>query len=401
MPIPSPFAPPLPSWDHGPSRPTTLKPLLLPMPTSATLAIFASFSGTGGVERMLVNLIRGLTDLGQPVDLLLVRAEGPHLARLPASVRVIRLEVRHTLLAAPALARYLRRHRPAALLAAKDRAGRTAVLARALARTGTPLALRLGTHLSTAMAERAAASRWLRYLPIRLLYPHLDRIIAVSEGVADDTARIARLPRERIAVIRNPVITPELAAQAAAPCPHPWLTGDGPPVVCAAGRLQRQKDFPTLLRAFARVRAQRDCRLLILGEGNARPGLEALIAELGLGADAALVGFQSNPYAWLARAALFVLSSAWEGSPNVLTEAMALGVPVAATDCPSGPAEILERGRYGPLVPVGDAQALAAAMSATLDAPLPPEVLRTAVADYEQGQSARRYLAVIGLPAPA
>ena len=371
------------------------------MQNPAPLAIFASFSGTGGVERMLVNLIRGLADLGQPVDLVLVRAEGPHLARLPESVNLIRLDARHTLLAAPALARYLRRHRPAALLAAKDRAGRTAVLARALAGTGTPLALRLGTNLSTAMAERAALSRWLRYLPIRLLYPHLDRIIAVSDGVAEDTARIARLPRARIAVVRNPVITPELVTQAAAPCPHPWLAGDGPPVVCAAGRLQRQKDFPTLLRAFARVRAQRDCRLLILGEGSARPRLEALIAELGLGADAALVGFQSNPYAWLARAALFVLSSAWEGSPNVLTEAMALGVPVVATDCPSGPAEILDRGRYGPLVPVGDPAALAVAMSATLDAPLPPVVLRAAVAEYEQGRSARRYLAVLGLSAPA
>ncbi len=376
--------------------------LKIPMSTArAPLAVFASFSGTGGVERMLINLIRGFVDLGQPVDLVLVRAESPHLARLPDAVECIQLPTNHTLFAAPALARYLRARRPAALLAAKDRAGRTAVLARALAGTDTRLALRLGTNLSTAMAGRAAVSRWLRYAPIRLLYPRIERIIAVSAGVADDTARIARLARESITVIRNPVITPELAAQALVPCPHPWLNDAGPdagvPVICAAGRLQRQKDFPTLIRAFARVRSQRNCRLLILGEGNARAALTALIAELGLTGQVALVGFQSNPYPFLARAALFVLSSAWEGSPNVLTEAMALGVPVVATDCPSGPAELLDGGRYGPLVAVGDVPALAAAMTATLEHSLPADLVRRAVSEYAQERSASRYLEVMGL----
>jgi glycosyltransferase involved in cell wall biosynthesis len=365
--------------------------------TSPTLAIFASFSGAGGVERMLVSLIRGFVDLGQRVDLVLVKDQGPHLERIPSEVRQIRLAGGHTLLAAPALARYLRERRPPVLLAAKDRAGRTAVLARAMARTETPIVLRLGTNLSTAMAGRGAVQRWLRYLPIRALYPRIERIVAVSEGVAEDTARIARLPRESITVIRNPVVTPELTAQAAAPCPHPWLQGGGVPVIIGAGRLQRQKDFPTLIRAFAKLRAQRDCRLLILGEGRGRADLEVLIQELGLSGEAALTGYQSNPYPFLANASLFVLSSAWEGSPNVLTEALALGVPVVSTDCPSGPSEILDRGRFGPLVPVGDVQALSAAMAATLDHPLPPDVLRSAVSEYEQDRSARRYLEVLGL----
>jgi hypothetical protein len=187
----------------------------------APIAVFASFSGTGGVERMVVSLIRGFVDLGETVDLVLVRAQSPHLERLPAEVRVVRLQSSHTLLAAPALARYLRSRRPRALLAAKDRAGRTAVLARALAGTGTPIVLRLGTNLSTAMAGRGAVSRALRYLPIRLLYRQIERIVAVSQGVADDTAHIAGLPPGRIRVIRNPVITPELTAQTAAHCAHP------------------------------------------------------------------------------------------------------------------------------------------------------------------------------------
>jgi glycosyltransferase involved in cell wall biosynthesis len=346
---------------------------------------------------MLVNLMRGFVALGQPVELLLLRSDSPHLELLPPQVRRRPLGVSHSLWAAPALARYLRAHRPAALLAAKDRAGRAAVLARALAGTRTPLGVRLGTNLSTAMAGRGAVSRWLRYTPIRLLYPHIDRIIAVSEGVADDTARIARLGRARIVVVRNPVITPDLPGQAAAPCAHPWLAPGGPPVILGAGRLERQKDFPTLIRAFALVRARRPCRLLILGEGGQRGALERLVESLGLRGQVDLPGFAPNPYPLIARASLFVLSSAWEGSPNVLTEALALGVPAVSTDCPSGPAEILDGGRFGPLVPVGDVDALAAAMGGTLDAPLPAQTLQAAVREYEQETSARAYLRVLGL----
>jgi len=359
---------------------------------SDRIAVFVSFSGAGGVERMVVNLTRGWTALGRSVDLLLVRRAGPHLARLPAGARQLQMGHGHALTAIPALARYLSRERPRALLAVKERAGRAAVLARALAGTNTPILLRLGTHLSTAMAHKSAAQRWLRYAPIRLLYPRIEGIIAVSQGVAEDTIEIARLPRERVLVIPNPVITPELRHQAAAPCPHPWLSEQRAPVIIGSGRLERQKDFPTLLRAFARLRQTRDCRLIILGEGRSRAELVALAAELGVATDLDMPGYQDNPYAFVARASLFVLSSAWEGSPNVLTEAMALGTPVVATDCPSGPAELLDHGRHGPLVPVGDARALAQAMAATLDDPPHAERLRAAVAAYEQPVSARRYL---------
>lgn len=359
------------------------------------IAVLASFSGAGGVERMLVNLFAGLVALGERVDLVLVRAEGPYLAEIPAEIARFELRVSHMLLAVPELARYLRRRRPRALLAVKDRAGRAAVLARALSGIRVPIALRLGTNLSASLAERPALAHWLRIWPIRLLYPAIERIIAVSEGVAEDTARIARLPQASIQVIRNPVITPRLYALAARPCPHPWFDPGQPPVILGAGRLQVQKDFLTLIRAFAQVRKKRPCRLMILGEGKMRGELEALIAELGLEEDVALPGFRRDLPAYLARAALFVLSSRWEGSPNVLTEALALGRPVVSTDCPSGPREILADGRYGPLVPVGDAQALAEAILKTLDSPLPEDELRAAVADYDWLTSARRYLAAL------
>jgi len=259
--------------------------------------------------------------------------------------------------------------------------------------------MRLGTNLSAAMRDKSALSHWLRVGPIRRLYPLVDQIVAVSSGVADDTARIARIPRERIRVIRNPVITPELPGLAAEPCSHPWLQPDQPPIIVGAGRFQRQKDFPTLIRSFALVRKERPCRLVILGEGGGGAELRALIAELGMTADVDLPGFQANPYPFLARASLFVLSSLWEGSPNVLTEAMALGTPVVATDCPSGPRELLDGGVYGPLVPVGDVQALARSMSETLDHPLQPRTLKAAVAEYDQAQSAERYLQVLRVAA--
>lgn len=365
-----------------------------PIPPSRQqpIAILASFSGAGGVERMLVNLMQGMVAVGQPLDLLLIRDQGPHLTGLPEGINRIALGSRHSLLAIPALARYLRRHRPRALLAAKDRAGRAAVLARWLAGTDTRLVLRLGTNLSAALEGRPTWQRLARFGPIRLLYPHLDRIIAVSQGVAVDTASITGLPVSAIRVIPNPVITPDLARRAAEPCPHPWCQGEGPPLILGAGRLQRQKDFPTLIRAFAQLRRERACRLIIIGEGRERPALEALISQLGLEGQVDLPGFQANPLPFLARAQLFVLSSAWEGSPNVLTEAMALGTPVVATDCPSGPAELLDGGRLAPLVPVGDANALARAMDQALAQPPPPELLKASVAAYEQTNSTRQYL---------
>jgi glycosyltransferase involved in cell wall biosynthesis len=368
-----------------------------PPAASGRLAVLISFSGAGGVERMVTNLVEAIAADGRPVDLLLIRRHGGHLRALPAGVRTLPLGARHTSTALVPLIRYLRRERPAVLLAAKDRAGRVALLARALARVDTRVAIRLGTHLSASLEGRPRWRRWARVLPMRLMYRWADRVIAVSRGVAEDTLRITGLPPERVEVIRNPVITPLLRDQARADCDHPWLTKPGCPVVLAAGRLTRQKDFATLIRAFARLRQGRPCRLIILGDGALRGELERLAAALGIAADLDMPGFTPNPYAFMARADLFVLSSAWEGSPNVLTEALALGTPVVATDCPSGPREILDGGRIAPLVPVGDHQALAAAMGTVLGAPPAREGLRAAAADYTAAASARRYLEVLGV----
>jgi glycosyltransferase involved in cell wall biosynthesis len=172
-------------------------------------------------------------------------------------------------------------------------------------------------------------------------------------------------------------------------------------VVLGIGGLRRQKDFPTLMRAFAKVRQQQPCRLMILGQGNKESQLKQLALELDLGDDFRLAGFVDNPYVYLKHAGLFVLSSLWEGSPNVLTEALALGTPSVATNCPSGPFEITANGEVAPLVPVGDVDQLATAMLQTLQAPPDPEKLKSAVREYTLERSARSYLSAFALKLPA
>ncbi|PWV62520.1 glycosyltransferase [Plasticicumulans acidivorans] len=359
------------------------------------LAVLISFSGAGGVERMVLNLVAGLAARGIAIDILAIRAASAHLGALPDGVRLLDLKAGSSLLAVPAIARYLQHARPCALLAAKDRAIRAAVLARRLAGVDCRLVGRLGTTLSAALEGRSGFSRWLRVAPMRWFYRHVDHIVAVSQGVLDDTAHLSGMPRARLSVIRNPVITPQLNTQAAEPLDHPWINVPDVPLILGAGRLTEQKDFPTLLRAFARLRARQPARLVILGEGRGRAALSALAAELHVACDVEMPGFTPNPYMWMARAQLFVLSSAWEGSPNVLTEALALGTPSVATDCPSGPREVLAGGRFGRLVAVGDDAALADAMAATLAAPLPAATLRAAVSEYTQEAASAAYLRVL------
>jgi glycosyltransferase involved in cell wall biosynthesis len=224
-------------------------------------------------------------------------------------------------------------------------------------------------------SARNSARRRQKMVPhlVKRFYPWADFVVGNSQGVADDLSQVTGLPDGRIQILYNPVVTPELREKVQAPLDHPWFEAGQPPVVLAVGRLTGQKDFANLLRAFALLRRSRTARLIILGEGPDRPDLEALVHELGLEDDVSLPGFVDNPYAYMGRASLYVLSSRWEGLPTVLIEALYCGPPVVATDCPSGPQEILAGGRYGALVPMEDSAALAKAMAAALagDTPRP------------------------------
>lgn len=362
------------------------------------LAVLVAYTGDGGVEKMMNHLLRGFVDAGISVDLLLLKARGGHVHAIPAGVNIVRLDVVTSLFALPTLHRYLRQTRPPALLAAKDRAGRVALLARRFAGTQTRVVLRMGMHLSGSLAGKTRIQRLARFLPVRWLYPWADAIVTVAQPIAEDLSRIGRIPMDRFRVIANPSLSPDIEALADAPVDQPWFNDDsGIPVILAAGRLKTQKDFATLLRAFALVRRDRSARLVILGEGPERTNLLQLARDLSIATDVDLPGFRDNPYPLMQAASLVVLSSRYEGSPNVLVEAMGLGTPVVATDCPSGPRELLQGGRLGPLVPVGDPGALAKAMIATLDSPPPPDRLRQAVQQFNVEHSSREYLRVLGL----
>jgi glycosyltransferase involved in cell wall biosynthesis len=334
------------------------------------LAIFLPGLYEGGAERVMLNLAVGLAGRGHAVDLVLAQSEGPYLAQVPQSVRLVELNRRHVsflrvLLSLPALVLYLRRERPDALLAGLN-ASIIAVWAGFL--SGKPQRIAICEHSTFSRQNRelpAWYGRLMRQL-VRRFYPWARDIIAVSEGVADDLSQVSAIPRSRIRVIYNPVITPAIQAKAREPVDHPWFVPGGPPVVLGIGRLTTQKDFSILIRAFAQVRRSLAARLLILGEGEKRTELESLVRALDLEEDVCLGGFVPNPYSYLTKASLFVLSSRWEGLPTVLVEALYCGTPVISTDCPSGPREILREGRHGLLVPVGDVDSMAQAMRVVL-----------------------------------
>jgi len=264
----------------------------------------------------------------------------------------------------------MRRERPEAILSAMDHANLVTIWASKLSRVPCRVVVSVHNTLSRAIAYDADLRGRLIPTLIGIFYPWADEIVAVSSGVADDLSKITGLQRERIQVIYNPVATPDLFEKARESLEHPWFAPGEPPVILSVGRLTKQKDYPTLIRAFDLVHRERPTRLVILGEGEERPKLEALVRELGLDDDVTLPGFVDNPYAYMARSAVFVLSSAWEGLPTVLIEAMAVGTPVVSTDCPSGPAEILEGGKWGKLVPVGDVESLAEAIAHKISSPM-------------------------------
>jgi glycosyltransferase involved in cell wall biosynthesis len=276
------------------------------------IALFLPSVRGGGAQRIVVNLAQGMTERGLPVDVVLTTAQGVFMDQLPAAARVVDLQSRRVLGSLAPLAAYLRREQPRVVISSMSHANVVAITAARLAGTGTPVVVTEHNTMSVAAGESALARRLWPPL-VRLFYPWADSVVAVSEGAADDFARTTGLPRDRIETVYNPVITPELLALARQPPDHPWFAPGEPPVVLAVGRLTQQKDFPTLLHAFARVRAPRPARLVILGEGEDRAALETLARELGIADAVALPGFRANAMAYMANAALFVLSSPGRG----------------------------------------------------------------------------------------
>jgi len=366
------------------------------------IAVYLPTLDGGGAELVMLRLAAGLAERGRRTHLVLARARGPYLSDVPPSVRLVDLGARSPVVLTKTLllAVYMRRARPRVVLSALDVVD-SALIARAMARTPTSVVLTIHTHLSRQFEDKPDwGVAMIRRGLIRLLYPRTDRLVAVSRGVADDAARIAGLASDRVQVIPNPVLDGDVDQRARQPVDHPFLRPGQPPVVLAAGRLVRQKDFPTLIEAFALVRSRRRVRLIILGDADPRepavpPALQKLILARGLANDVSLPGFVATPHAYMRRAAVMALSSLYEGLPTVLIEAMAVGTTIVATDCDSGPREILDGGRYGRLVPVGDSGALADALVAALDAPHDGSELRARARRYSTEAVIGQYLRVL------
>lgn len=362
--------------------------------------IFIPSLGEGGVDRMMVNIAGGLAAQGVPVDFVYASDGGRYIGQLSTAVNAVRFDETDDEALATQLTRFLRDRGPAVVVSAKGRDDRIALTARErLADPGIRFYLRVGTAVGNRAAGRIAApwSRWRERRRLRRLYARCDGVLANAAAVADQLAEAASLPRQRIHVVPNPTVTPSLHAAAERTPDHPWLSQAGPPVILGIGNLRRNKDFATLVRAFARVRRERAARLVIFGRGRQRRSLERLARRLGVGDDIDLPGFTDNPYAALARAALFVLSSRREGLPNVVIEALAVGTPVVVTDCPGGVGEIVGGGRYAPMVPPGDERAMAEAMTRVLDAPPSADTLRQAAAPFTIEAASAAYIRALGL----
>jgi glycosyltransferase involved in cell wall biosynthesis len=392
---------------------------------SKHIAIFVhSFSGSGGAERVMLNLACGLLEKGHKVDLVMARKEGLFLDQIPSAIRVVDLKVRsakqslstlpflgkdcwfwtrmilarkpHFVLGAlPSLAKYLREEQPDALISSIEYPNVVAIMARSLARVKTTVIATV--HIALSMKIATIKKRRVKAMPkiCRRFYPRADAIVAVSEGVAKDLASVLDFPVDDVTTIYNPIVFPGLKNLADEPLTHPWFFGDGPPVLITVGGFKTAKDHATLLKAFSIVRAQRPVRLVMLGDGKLREAIRQQAEELRITEDIDLVGFVENPYKYMAKASLFVLSSIYEGLPTVIVEAMACGCPVVSTDCPSGPLEILDHGRYGQLVSVKDEQALASAIICNLDTQHDKSTLVSRGMEFSLERATENYLKLI------
>lgn len=351
-------------------------------------------AGEGGAERSSLRLANGLARRGVKVTAMFLRKRGPMLDSIDKEIKIVGIG------------------RSFAGLIAELRSGNYDFLLpiytamRSLIARWVLLKLSPGGHAprvilsqrSMFTLERGPIQTKVRTMRYRVLAPLASACVCISRGVADEMRSLAFLPPDKIHVIYNAVVTDELKSMINADdaAPHPWLELGQPPVILGAGRLGSQKDFPALVRAFDILSRKRpDVRLIIIGEGKERGRLQSMIDSAGLSDRACLPGYDVNPYAWMKRAAVFALTSRYEGFGNVVAEALACGCNVVSADCPSGPAEILGGGKYGRLVRLGDDAAMAEALNDAIEHPMPSDMLRERAEFFSEARAAEEWLTLM------
>lgn len=318
----------------------------------------------GGAERVVIQIANSFSNLGFPVDLVLLQKKGVLLSEVSSPVNIVDLDCSNMYLGLPKMVFYLKKVKPDVLFATLEFTSLISLLAQKISRVKTRVVIRVAVAVS--QHKRSRFKKIIERKMISFMYPWAHKIIAVSRDTKRDLIEFTHLSAEKIKTIYNPVVSQEMLEKANLTPSHEYYQIGQPPIILGVGRLTRQKDFATLIRAFDIVHKQIPARLLILGEGDDRAELEALIHSLNLEGEVDLPGYEINPYTYMKNSAVFVLSSRWEGLPNALIQSLACGCPVVSTNCPTGPMEILDGGKYGHLVPVGDAGALAQAILQSL-----------------------------------
>lgn len=348
----------------------------------------------GGAERVIVNLANEFALKGNHVELVTLNPYGEYKSQVSERVKIIDLGSSRAIFSIFPLIRYVKQHKPDAIISALDYFNIISLLAKMCTNTNTKFIVTEHSTLSLSFQNNKTIVMSLLPKLMKLLYPFADNIIAVSNGVADDLIKKIRISPGKVKVIYNPVLSNQIEKIALESVDCDWLTAKTHPVILAVGRLTEAKDFTTLIYAFKKVSEQLPAKLIILGEGEQRNHLEGLVNELNLESQVQLRGFVENPYSYMKNADLFVLSSKWEGLPTVLIEALCIGKKIISTDCKSGPREILSNGKYGTLVPVGDASKLADEIIFNIDSSFsfePKEELEDYLKKFKAEQVAEEY----------
>jgi len=354
------------------------------MMDTGPIAFYIPSLTVGGAERVTVSVANGLANRGYEVDLVVSFNNGAFREEVAEEVTVVdlgtsKIPVLGIGASVPCLSRYLSVRSPAIMFSQMTYANDIYLVSQLIARSDT---VSIGTIHNTLGMQKESKEKFVQSLQRRLA-AQADQFVAVSEGVAESVVENVDVDRERVTVLHNPIPVRDVQQQAQEPVNHRWLASPDHEVILGVGRLERAKNFSSFLRAFAQLHANRpQTRAIVVGRGSKRSDLEDLATDLGIEDVVSFPGFVDNPYGYMGRASVFVMSSIHEGLPTVLIEALACGCQVVSADCPSGPAEILDNGKYGRLTPVGDDAALADAIEATLKSPISADRLVERATDF-------------------